>query len=48
VLYEVDHGGHPTIVDFIKYNLDTESIVAYSESSGNGGGGHTRITALRK
>ena len=48
VQYEIDHGGHPTIVDFIKYYFDADSIVAFSELSGNGGGGHSRITALRQ
>jgi hypothetical protein len=47
VLYSIDFAGHPSFHQYIKYYFDSDSIVTYSESSGNGGGGYTRITAVR-
>ncbi|MDF1695147.1 MAG: hypothetical protein P1U56_04920 [Saprospiraceae bacterium] len=45
VLYRIDHD-YPRNIDFIRYYFNTDSIVTYSESGGNGGYGYTQISAL--
>lgn len=47
VLYRIDHS-YPRDIDYVRYFFEDGSIVTYRESGGNGGGGYTKITAVKK